>query len=319
MTKITIAIVIPVYNVEKYVAQTLDSVKNQLSNPDEVIIINDGSTDNSSQIINRYNYLEGWRIIHKTNEGLGLTRNYGRLVAKSEYIYFLDSDDVIKNNLILRLREIIQQNNKPDMILFSGDTFNDDDMLTTKVNLKFSLQGKYSKNDSLITKLFKKKEILPQASRYITKVKLWSNNNLSYPKGIAEDEAVFFPLIALSDNVIITQEVLYMYRLGRKGSITMAPLNINNIKDYLNRIYSSIEFMRSKEDLIKKDIKAWNTRLERKGINLISFSLKTNSPISWKTILTIFYETKNIIFIIKILWRIFKFFTHRFIKILKNK
>ena len=122
---------------------------------------------------------------------------------------------------------------------------------------------------------------------------MWSNNNLSYPKGIAEDEAVFFPLIALSDKVIITQEVLYMYRLGRKGSITMAPLNIKNIKDYLDRIYSSIEFMRSKENLIKKDIKAWNTRLERKGINLI--------------------------FIIKILWRILKFFTYKFIKIFKNK
>ena len=143
MNKITIAIVIPVFNVEKYVKQTLDSVKNQLSNPDEVIVINDGSTDKSSQIINPYSDLDGWKIIHKNNEGLGITRNYGRSIAKSEYIYFLDSDDIIKNNLISRLRELIQQNNKPDMILFSGETFTEEKLFIPKINLKFTLQGEY--------------------------------------------------------------------------------------------------------------------------------------------------------------------------------
>ena len=318
MNKTTIAIVIPVFNVEKYVKQTLDSVKNQLSRPDEVIIINDGSTDNSSRIINNYNNEEGWRIIHKTNEGLGPTRNYGRLIAKSEYIYFLDSDDIVKSNLILRLREIIQQNNKPDMILFSGETFNNENSLKTKINLKFSFEGKYLRNSSIITKLFKKNEILPQVSRYLTKVKLWSNNNLSYPKGIAEDEAVFFPLLALSEKIIIIQEVLYMYRSGRRDSITMSPLSNNNTKDYLDRIYNSINFMNSKKDLIKNDLKAWNSRLERKGINLITFCLRTNSSISWKTIFTIFSKTKNITFLIKILWRILKFFINRFFKILSK-
>tara|TARA_A100001011_G_scaffold148724_1_gene156849 strand:+ start:1478 stop:2434 length:957 start_codon:yes stop_codon:yes gene_type:complete len=316
MSKTTIAIVIPVFNVENYVEQTLESIKNQLSSPDEVIIINDGSTDNSSQIINNYNNEEGWRIIHKNNEGLGLTRNYGRSIAKSEYIYFLDSDDIVKNNLILRLREIIQQNDQPDMILFSGETFNNDNSLTSKINLKFSFHGNYSRNSSLITKLFKKNEILPQSSRYITKVKLWSNNNLSYPKGIAEDEAVFFPLLALSEKIVIIQEVLYMYRIGRKDSITMSPISISDTKDYLDRIYNSIDFMKSKKDLIKNDIKAWNSRLEKKGINLITFCLKTNSSISWETIFTIFSKTKNIIFLIKILSRILKFFINRFLKIL---
>ncbi len=316
MSKTTIAIVVPVFNVENYVEQTLESIKNQLSSPDEVIIINDGSTDNSSQIINNYNNEEGWRIIHKNNEGLGLTRNYGRSIAKSEYIYFLDSDDIVKNNLILRLREIIQQNDQPDMILFSGETFNNDNSLTSKINLKFSFHGNYSRNSSLITKLFKKNEILPQASRYITKVKLWSNNNLSYPKGIAEDEAVFFPLLALSEKIVIIQEVLYMYRIGRKDSITMSPISISDTKDYLDRIYNSIDFMKSKKDLIKNDIKAWNSRLEKKGINLITFCLKTNSSISWETIFTIFSKTKNIIFLIKILSRILKFFISRFLKIL---
>ena len=319
MNKITIAIVIPVFNVEKFVKQTLESVKNQLSNPDEVIVINDGSTDKSSEIIKTYSNLEGWKIIHKKNEGLGLTRNYGRSIAKSEYIYFLDSDDIIKNNLILRLRELIQQNNKPDMILFSGETFAHEELLIPKINLKFTLQGKYSRNDKLITKLFKKNEILPQASRYITKVNLWSKNNLSYPKGIAEDEAVFFPLLALSEKTIIIQESLYMYRTGRKDSITMSPLNIDNTNDYLDRIHNSINFMKYNKNIIKNDIDAWNLRLVRKGIKLITFCLKTGSNISWKTVFTIFFITKNITFIPKIIWRFLKFFITKFLKLKKNK
>ena len=65
MNKASIAIVIPVYNVENYIKKTLDSVKNQLSKPDEVIIINDGSTDNSAKIIKDYRNLNNWRIINK--------------------------------------------------------------------------------------------------------------------------------------------------------------------------------------------------------------------------------------------------------------
>ncbi|MDC3174672.1 glycosyltransferase family 2 protein [Candidatus Pelagibacter sp.] len=315
MNKISIAIIIPVYNVGNYVKQTLDSVKNQLSNPDEVIVINDGSTDNSGNIISAYNHLENWRIIQKKNQGLGLTRNYGRSIAKSEYIYFLDSDDIIKNNLVLRLRELIQQNNKPDIILFSGETFSEEKSVTNKVNLKFTLEGEYFRNDRLITKLFKKKEILPQSSRYITKNKLWIKNNLSYPKGIAEDEALFFPLLALSERTLVIQEVLYMYRTGRKDSITMSSLNINNTKDYLDRINNSIDFMKSNNKLIKNDKNAWNSRLERKGINLITFCLKTDSTIYWKTIFTIFFITKNIMYLFKIIWRILKFFLTKFLRI----
>ena len=89
MRKETISIVIPVYNVEKYVRETLISVQNQTSEPDEVIIINDGSTDNSFQVIKEFEELNNWKIYKTENQGLGLTRNYGKSLTKSEYIYFL--------------------------------------------------------------------------------------------------------------------------------------------------------------------------------------------------------------------------------------
>ena len=83
MKSTTITIIIPVFNVENVVEETLLSVKNQISSSDEVIIIDDGSTDNSFNIINNFKNLKGWKIIQTSNQGLGLTRNLGRSIAKS--------------------------------------------------------------------------------------------------------------------------------------------------------------------------------------------------------------------------------------------
>ena len=308
MKKPTITIVIPVFNVENFVNETLSSVKNQISQPDEVIVINDGSTDESSKILNNFSNLQGWKIIQTRNQGLGLTRNFGRSIANSDYIYFLDSDDVIKNDLIVRMREIINQYNNPDMILFSGESFDDNGMNNKKPNLKFTLHGEFLYNSKLITKLTKSKETLPQASRYITKAELWLENKLSYPEGIAEDEAVFFPLLASSKSTVVIPETYYRYRVGRPGSITLSPPNPKHAKDYLNIILSTIEFMTLRYDLVKADLSAWRYRLGRKGLNYVSMCLKTNTPISWITILIVFYRAKSISFPLKLLWRILRHF-----------
>ena len=308
MKKPTITIVIPVFNVENFVNETLSSVKNQISQPDEVIVINDGSTDESSKILNNFSNLQGWKIIQTRNQGLGLTRNFGRSIANSDYIYFLDSDDVIKNDLIVRMREIINQYNNPDMILFSGESFDDNGMNNKKPNLKFTLHGEFLFNSKLITKLTKSKETLPQASRYITKTELWLENKLSYPEGIAEDEAVFFPLLASSKSTVVIPETYYRYRVGRPGSITLSPPNPKHAKNYLNIILSTMKFMTLRYDLVKADLSAWRYRLGRKGLNYVSMCLKTNTQISWITILIVFYRAKSISFPLKLLWRILRHF-----------
>ena len=88
MKRDSISIIIPVYNVEKFIIETLKSFKNQITSPDEVIIINDGSTDNSLNIIKNFSSNKEWRIFNTLNQGLGLTRNYGKYLARSEYIFF---------------------------------------------------------------------------------------------------------------------------------------------------------------------------------------------------------------------------------------
>ena len=306
MISATISIIIPVYNVENYVSETLDSVKNQTSLPDEVIVINDGSTDNSFNIIKNYSDLKCFKVFETKNQGLGLTRNYGISLAKSDYIYFLDSDDIIENNFIYEMRKLINQYKNPDIILFSGKTFTHKKEIDNKINLKFTIEGQFFKGDKLLTKMVKKKETLPQSSRYLTKKELWTTNNLTYPNGIAEDESLFFPLIALSNNTVVNKKSYYRYRVNRPGSITADSVKPVHVEDYLNRMLSTLSFIKLNHDLIKYDYSAWCYNLERKSLKYINLCLKKKIQISWKTIIIIFFKTKNLSFLLKIFWRILR-------------
>ena len=306
MISATISIIIPVYNVENYVSETLDSVKNQTSLPDEVIVINDGSTDNSFNIIKNYSDLKCFKIFETKNQGLGPTRNYGISLAKSDYIYFLDSDDIIENNFIYEMRKLINQYKNPDIILFSGKTFTHKKEIDNKINLKFTIEGQFFKGDKLLTKMVQKKETLPQSSRYLTKKELWTTNNLTYPNGIAEDESLFFPLIALSNNTVVNKKAYYRYRVNRPGSITADSVKPIHVEDYLNRMLSTLSFIKLNHDLIKYDYSAWCYNLERKSLKYINLCLKKKIQISWKTIIIIFFKTKNLSFLLKIFWRILR-------------
>ena len=308
MKRATITIIIPVYNVENFVNETLLSVKNQISQPDEVIIINDGSTDGSSNILNNFKHLQGWKIIQTPNQGLGLTRNFGRTIAISEYIYFLDSDDTIEKDLIFRLRSVIEENKNPDMILFSGETFANNSTLSKKMNLRFSVSGRFSSGSVLIKELLNRKEAFPQASRYITKTILWSKNKLDYLNCIYEDEAVFFPLLALSKNIVVIPEVYLNYRVGRVDSLTNKAPTTKHALGYLHAINFIIKFMSNNPELVKANPSAWRYRLGRNGLNYISMCLKTKTSINWVLVLILFYRIKSTSFPFKLFWRVLRHF-----------
>ena len=311
MNSPTISIIIPVYNVEKYVKETLISVKKQSSRPDEVIIINDGSTDDSFKIVKDLKDSDNWKIFETKNQGLGLTRNYGKSLAKGDYIYFLDSDDILEHNFIFDMRNLIKVYNQPDVILFSGKPFSNNKIAQHKINLKFSIDGQYFQKDRLLTNLVKKKETLPQASRYLSKKVCGLENNLLYPAGVAEDEGIFFPLISLSKNTVINQKSYYRYRVDRPGSISLDKVKPSHAEDYLNRILFTINFIQVNKKITELDHSAWNYNLERKSLKYVNLCLKTKSNISWKCVFTVFLKTKNFYFLLKIMWRILKnFFKH---------
>ena len=117
-----VSIIIPIYNSEKYLKKCIDSILEQKYNNLEIILINDGSTDNSGKICDRL-AIEDKRIkvIHKLNEGVSIARNKGLEMAKGEYIFFIDSDDYIDENTLSvnvnRLRKKLKEIGLDDFIM----------------------------------------------------------------------------------------------------------------------------------------------------------------------------------------------------------
>jgi len=115
-----ISIIIPVYNVEQYLRQCLDSIVNQTYNNLEIICVNDGSKDNSIDILNEYKQKDSRiKIIDKQNEGVSVARNTGLLYASSDYVMFVDADDWLELNACEELVKYLEKN-ASDILIFSS-------------------------------------------------------------------------------------------------------------------------------------------------------------------------------------------------------
>ena len=105
-----ISVIIPVYNVENYLEECLKSVQNQTYTNIEVLLVNDGSTDNSKQICERYCQEDSrFLLINQENQGLSAARNKGVEISTGEYIVFVDSDDSIKTNYLEKLMQYMAE------------------------------------------------------------------------------------------------------------------------------------------------------------------------------------------------------------------
>ena len=117
MNKTLISFIIPIYNSEKYIERLVDSILNQKIENIEIILVNDGSTDNTKEILKQYEGNNLIKVINKENSGVSSTRNLGLKEASGKYIMFSDSDDYYKKGSIKKI--IKQLDEKSDLIIFS--------------------------------------------------------------------------------------------------------------------------------------------------------------------------------------------------------
>ena len=107
-----VSIIIPAYNVEKYIKKCIESICNQTYRNIEIIIIDDGSTDNTAKIVDRYSHYDNRiKIIHKENKGVSAARNIGIEVSKGEYLVFVDADDYLASDYIEYMVSLAQRSN----------------------------------------------------------------------------------------------------------------------------------------------------------------------------------------------------------------
>ncbi len=212
-----LSIIIPVYNVEEYLKDCLNSVLKQRFTDYEVICINDGSTDNSLQILNEYKLkYPQIKIIDQENKGLSAARNKGIEKATGDYILFLDSDDWLVDNALEMLANAIVDE---DFIVFNGKRFIEDsgveeaDMGVEEKELsgwgyynKYALQSRKFHFVCVVLRAYKRSFLL--------------NNNLFFEDGLYHEDNLFTPIACYyAQKVKVIPDVLYVYRI-RKGSIT---------------------------------------------------------------------------------------------------
>lgn len=212
------SIIVPVYNVEKYLNNCLDSIINQTYKNFEVIIVNDGSPDNSQKIIDKYanKYPDKIKSYIKKNGGLGSARNFGIERANGEYICFVDSDDFIEDNMLELLNNFVKDTN-PDIVIF------DNYIYTEKTGKKkLHPQGIVIKE----TKASKKSMLLkmPGAWIKIYKTSLIKSNKIFFvERKWYEDIAFSQKAILSAEHIEFYNKPLYNYVI-RDGSI----MNNNN-------------------------------------------------------------------------------------------
>lgn len=226
MTKISI--IVPVYNAEKYIDRCLHSLINQTLKDIEIIVIDDGSKDNTNKILQKYK--DKIKIIKQKNSGVATARNKGLGIATGEYIYFVDSDDWIEKDTLEKLYSKAIDNNY-DCVMCNFWYINDNKKWPGVVTNKKDILNINDKKDYMIkmfpviwNKIYKKEKIL----KFKFKNGVW-----------AEDVEYLYRIISNIDNIGIVEDKLYYY-YQRESSESR--LYDKRVYDYINNFNGIIEF-----------------------------------------------------------------------------
>lgn len=239
-----VSVIIPVYNVQDYLSECIESVLNQSYQNLEVIVINDGATDNSGDIINKYRDSDERIVaIVQTNKGIAESRNVGINHATGEYIYFLDSDDKIALNMFEVLIPQMQSKNL-EMIHFNAEAFSDEGLSFDK---KQYIRRRNEQELNSLKAFLETEQYSSSVCLYITKRKLLLSNKQRFITGILhEDEDYTFRLMGTASKQMFTEDVMF-YRRYRKGSIMTSSRSLRNIQGYYKVFTSLANFYETKK------------------------------------------------------------------------
>ena len=231
-----ISVIVPVYNVEKYLRQCLDSIVDQTFEDIEIIVLNDGSTDGSLGIVNEYVAKDKRiKVIDKPNEGLGKTYNRGIEAATGEYIGFVESDDWIELDMYEVLHGIAKTHDvdvvKSSFIRFDDETCKDDSVLGIPEHIVERVLNPRQNPEVFIL----------QSSVWsaIYKREFLNEHNIRFlesPGASYQDTAFNFKVWAMAKKVYLTTRLLVHYRTGHFGQSIKSKNNVFCVCDEFKEI-----------------------------------------------------------------------------------
>lgn len=211
-----ISVIVPVYNVKSFLPQCVDSVLNQTYKNIEIILVDDGSTDESGEICDKYSKLDKRvKTIHKANGGLSDARNVGIDNAKGKYFCFVDSDDIVDKNFVKSLYDAIVKTASDISICFFKKFFEEKELVEQTYNTEFVEMDK----ETLSFQLFEKDNIhFICACTKMYKKELFENLRFEVGR-LHEDEFIVYKIFDKANKGVLVNSQLYFYR-ERPGSIT---------------------------------------------------------------------------------------------------
>lgn len=289
MNHIFISIVVPMYNCEKYIEKNIKSILNQSYKNFELLLINDGSTDNTLNVVKKFKDSR-IKIIDKKQEGVSKTRNVGIDISKGNYIYFVDADDYIEPNTLEKFVDIINKYN-PDLIICGifSETYNGNSF--DKLNFKEKFyKDRNSLNNDLI-KLYNN-HLTYNIGNKILKKDIISKHKLRFPNiHFGEDNAFNQMYLKYCNTVYNINDCLYHYVREIKGSITTKYIP-NLFKIRINENHQFIKFFKERGIGYKSYINFIAKRFIERTIGCLE-NLHRENDLSIKEK---YRETKNIIY-----------------------
>ena len=246
-----LSVIVPVYNVEEYLPTCIESILNQTFKDFEVILVDDGSTDESGQICDEYAKKdERVKVIHKENGGLSDARNVGLLSSKGKYIAFVDGDDFIIETAFEKLMRKIT--------IYDAEIVVGNEVRYISDSKKIKPKKRHLSTELVYTGIEFMKLCMEQGAMYlgvpynIYKRSLIIDNNLFFKKGILHEDLLWTPLVFLKANKVVYEDIdFYMHRI-RQGSITQSVDKTKNGIDIINSCYELSEEFDKIDDVMAR-------------------------------------------------------------------
>lgn len=254
-----VSIIVPIYNIEGYIERCIKSLLKQTYRKIEILLINDGSTDMSQKICEKFVDNRRVFLINKNNGGLSDARNFGLKFAKGRYVVFIDGDDYVQPDYIEKLYESITQNHAQVSVCGYNDVTEDGEVLkVTQVNeLK---KQKVITGIELLRNFYRPGGVVNQVVwNKMFDLSLFSN--VQFPKGrYYEDGFIIAPLFWNVERISIVRIPLYNY-VQRDSSIMHTSLSTKKIQDSKDSYKFRLSFFKDKNidlyQLAAKDYKGW--------------------------------------------------------------
>ena len=238
-----ISVVVPVFNVEKYLDHCILSILNQTYKNLEIILVNDGSTDSCSVMCDQYAiYDSRIKVIHKINEGLSSARNVGLDIVTGKYVTFVDSDDSVTEDYIEVLYNALEKTNSQISIGAFLKVKSEEFVIKRDTILNESFQI-FSPHEA-VQKIYNKSLNLHFTTVCGNLYQIDLFKSLRFPLGkIHEDGYLNYKLLFSANRIVYTPNKIYNY-FTRQGSITTSPFSLNRL-DELEALEERIVFFKN--------------------------------------------------------------------------